>query len=347
MKRFVMLAALVAAGGLQAQSEEDVQPGERPPARSISDAAVNSYTGVPGLSERGGASTPSNDVLIESTPPKDEKVAPPAVSATEIPRIVSQRVEPPRTARAVVDIKPPPAKIDAEPGQNYVFGIATAHLNRIITPFADPMIKTTSMASISTDKGIIYVSTQMREPIAMFVHDSVDPEIAISLTLMPSDIPPVSTTLEIKGYAKAQRYGVPRVPEAAQSFESSDDYVATLSTIMSDLALQRLPEGYGLMPIQGYPALMPECRWPGVDVAPKQMLSGTAFTVFVALARNVGSREIALDEAACAEGHVRAVSTWPRSSIAPGEETEVYVVVSSTEEEAPEAVRPSLLGGAL
>lgn len=345
MKRIFALCFAAYLGVAHAQDGNNPELGDRPPARSISEAAVQSFTGVPGLgAPKTEAQQNDGPMLGAATSASATTVVEQPAVEPKSPRLASPRVEPARPARATVDIKPPPAEIDAVVGQNYVFGIATAHLNRILTPFADPMIKTTSTASISTEKGIIYVSTTQREPIAMFVHDSVDPEIAVSLTLMPSDIPPVSTRLAIKGYAKAQRFGVPRTVEAAQSFETSNDYVAMLSAIMADLALNKLPDGYGLMPVNGYPALMPECRWRGVDVSPRQALSGSAYTVFVALARNTGEREIELDESACAEPQVRAVSLWPRMHLAPGQETEVYVVVSAAEDVAPESVRPSLLG---
>src|SRR5699024_1112142 len=45
------------------------------------------------------------------------------------------------------------------PGVNQIIPIAKSHLNRIITPFADPVIHTTSTAQISTKGSILYVAT--------------------------------------------------------------------------------------------------------------------------------------------------------------------------------------------
>lgn len=350
MKRLMLLGCLAWAGlaYAQAPSPEDDEGsiGDRPIARSLGEQAVGSrFGGVPGLAPETGNVNVSVEHPVEVSPSAPSLSV--DVDARPTPP-VSHSPAAPRQAQTIagVDVKPPPAEIVAKPGHNYVFAIAKDHLNRLVTPFADPMIKTMSTESITTDRGIVYVAaTQSSAPIAMFVYDRQDPETALSLTLVPMVMPPVSTQISIDGYATAERFGTPRAVQAAQATESDSDYVSTLSSIMSDIALGRLPDGYGLMPVAGYPALMPECLWTGVDVVPRQLLSGSSYTVFVALVENKQAREVELPESACNEPQVRAVGLWPNNTLAPGGRAELYVVVSAEPEVAPESQRPSLIGG--
>jgi conjugal transfer pilus assembly protein TraK len=352
MKRLMLLGWLAWSGLAYAQDQangNEDSAGERPIARSLGEQAVGSrFEGVPGLAPNTGDVDVSVEQPVEPSPSAKSEPPRGTDGTASTPAQFSKPITAsrPSSTLAGVDVKPPPAEIVAKPGHNYVFAIAKDHLNRLVTPFADPMIKTMSSESITTDKGIVYVAaTQSSAPIAMFVYDRQDPETALSLTLVPMAMPPVATRISIEGYAAAERFGTPRAVEAAQATESNSDYVSTLSSIMSEIALGRLPDGYGLMPVNGYPALMPECLWSGVNVTPRQVLSGSSYTVFVALVESEQPREVELPESACDEPQVRAVSLWPDNTLGPGEKAELYVVVSAEQEVAPESQRPSLIGG--
>lgn len=256
-------------------------------------------------------------------------------------RIVQARPASERTG-----VSPPPPVIRSENGQAVVFNIAVAHLNRIVTPFEKPAVKTTSTASIATDKGILYVSTSLDEPVAMFVHDADDPSQALSLTMVPAEIPPVSTTVELVGYSPKKSVLTDRSPEDARSYELAHPYPQMVTALMRDLALGKIPDGYGFEELNGPHPAMPVCGFgPGVWVEERQMAIGSSLIVFVAKVTNRAGMAVELHEEACAQEQVRAVASWPKRSLLPGESTELFVAIDAGYAEDDGLRRPSVIGG--
>lgn len=239
---------------------------------------------------------------------------------------------------------PPPAQMTVKPGVNSKFGVALAHVNRIVTPFASVKVVTTSQASITTEGPIVYVSTNIAEPIGLFLHDPQDPTVALSLTLIPSDIPPVSTSISLDGVNRRGPVLVARNEELAQEFESGAPYVAAITTLLRELAHGKVPEGYGLEAFRDeHRGLMPRCEISGISLSPGQLVSGAELLAIVVRATNVTASTVEVNEDGCSD-EARAVAAWPRRFLAPGESTELYVVVGRPGEEDTGAQRPSLVG---
>lgn len=333
------------------------QTGLTPPTESVEQVVEEQEIGatvVPGLAENLGATAAPGPsprvapVTEERKPAQAERDAglrpgaiPPAQARAETPE--STRAN--NAARR--GIKAPPLKIKAENGQAIVFSIAVAHLNRIVTPFAKPSVKTTSTAAIATDRGILYVSTTLDEPVSMFVHDADDPTQALSLTMVPAEIPPVSTTVELAGYEPKAAVVTEVSRESAASFESAHPYPQMITTLMRDLALGVIPEGFGFEEIAGPHPQMPACSFgAGVWTEERQLATGDSLLVFVAKVSNRSSIPVELHEEACAQEGVRAVAAWPARIIGPGEATELYVAVDAREAVESGLRRPSLIGGA-
>lgn len=240
--------------------------------------------------------------------------------------------------------KAPPPQLSVRPGVNAKFGVALAHVNRILTPFASVKVVTTSQASITTEGPIVYVSTNLPEPIGLFLHDTQDPTVAVSLTLIPSEIPPVSTALELEGQAKRGPVLVSRNEELATQFESGVPYVAAITTLLRELAHGRVPDGYGLEPFRDeHRGLVPRCDMAGISLTPGQLVSGAELLAIVMRATNVSQATVEVNEDGCSD-EARATAAWPRRFLRPGESTEVYVVVGRPGEESTAAQRPSLVG---
>jgi len=68
--------------------------------------------------------------------------------------------------------------------------VAIDHLNRIVTPFAAPQVRTVSQATTQVDGNAIYVATATEEPVGLFITEAGDSATALSLTLAPRHIPP-------------------------------------------------------------------------------------------------------------------------------------------------------------
>jgi conjugal transfer pilus assembly protein TraK len=237
----------------------------------------------------------------------------------------------------------PAAEIEVEVGVNRTFAVAKAHINRIVTPFTEAKVVTTSAAGIKAEGGIIYVSTNTDESIGLFIHEASDPENAISLTLVPDEIDQVSTKVSVRGMrATERRATVAPTRDVAQTFETASPYVETLTALMADLAHGRMPEGYGLEQADVTRSDLPNCRIPGARTVPAQVITGSE--LFVVVYRLTAGAAMTVDESKCSEA-ARAVAAWPKRSLRAGEETEVYAVFTVPSAEEVESIRPSVIGG--
>lgn len=246
-------------------------------------------------------------------------------------------------------VKAPPSHLTVKPGQHAQFGVAVNHLNRIITPFRKPVMKTTSAATTAIEQGIVYVSTQSMDDIALMIYDEQDPVNAISITLVPQEISPVSVQVDVAGYSGGSAMPGAQWREGstteAEGWEQSQPYVAMVKAMFRELAFGRVPQGYGFEEVRGgrHP-LMPACTMPGMQVVPMQVLNGHSITTIVARATNLTGGMAEFQEQRCASKSTLAVAAWPRTTLRPGESTEVYIAVRRPEEPSGDA-RPSVLGG--
>jgi conjugal transfer pilus assembly protein TraK len=62
-----------------------------------------------------------------------------------------------------------PRTVSVPPGTTALIEIAIDHLNRIVTPFRNPVVHTVSQASTSVDGRVVYVATATEEPVALYV----------------------------------------------------------------------------------------------------------------------------------------------------------------------------------
>jgi hypothetical protein len=92
-----------------------------------------------------------------------------------------------------------PKTIRVSPGTTAIVEVAIDHLNRIVTPFASPQVRTVSRATTQVDGNAIYVATASEEPVSLFITEAGDTATAISLTLAPRHIPPREVRLVLTG----------------------------------------------------------------------------------------------------------------------------------------------------
>jgi conjugal transfer pilus assembly protein TraK len=238
-----------------------------------------------------------------------------------------------------------PKTIRVSPGTTAIVEVAIDHLNRIVTPFASPQVRTVSSATTQVDGNAVYVATASEEPVSLFITDSGDTATAISLTLAPRHIPPREVRLVLTG--GFVRTSTPPVPKPRTPIAASDQpYVEHIATAFRALARNQVPAGYGLRPAGRGERVA--CRQPGLSVRTAQVLDGGRLRILAARARNQGKLPIDLEERTCSAGSgtlVAAVAVWPRTRLAPGQETELYVAVRSREPDPERHDRPSLLGG--
>ena len=231
-----------------------------------------------------------------------------------------------------------PLHIQARPGVNQVLVVALGHVNRIVTPFERPQVRTSSSASVTVVKNILYVSPTDAAPVTLFVTPKGDEAMALSLTLAPRKIPPVEITLEV-----ANGYGQRRTNAKAEKWETAQPYVETLTALFRALAHEEIPDGFEIDRSAGNP-IAKLCRQPGVQYSTGQVIKGRNLTVLVGVATSTLSQPIELNERACSTDGVRAAAGWPGIALFPGRPIELYVVVEQQQFTSARRQRPSLLG---
>ncbi|MEY2161458.1 TraK domain-containing protein [Rhodanobacter sp. FW106-PBR-LB-2-11] len=250
--------------------------------------------------------------------------------------------------RARDNIKAPPPVVHVRAGINVLFGVAQDHLNRIITPFKKPVIETTSTATTSVKGNVVYVAPDSDAPIGFFIHDAGDQENAISVTMVPAAIPPISVTLDLVGYVPSKDQEVVEVQGntgVAKGWETDQPFTDTVKSLFKTIADGRVPDGFTFSQINGATPLMPRCAMGSLRIEPKQVMTGFNIDAVVALVTNLSPIEQDINETGCKGASVLAVAAWPRTKLGPGQSTELYIAVQAPPADPTDAPRPSLVSG--
>jgi len=249
-------------------------------------------------------------------------------------------------------------KIVIRPGVNEIIPIARMHANRIVTPFRNPEVISTSLDGGSAADGkcgeicvkgnVVYVSTEKTEAVSMFITEQGSEEQAISITMLPRNIPPREVFLELPAgltpSSSAANDAVRGNNYEAESFERSLPYVETLRTMLREVALGHIPSGYSLGSTAGARNI-PSCKQTDLRFNFKdgQRLTGHNLDIYVGVVRNVGKFPVEFEEASCGSHQTAAVATWPLHVLQPGQSTEVYVVMKEERKVVPDSERPFLI----
>ena len=251
-----------------------------------------------------------------------------------------------------------PLEVVLTPGVNEIVNASIGHINRIVTPFPSPEVRTTSSAEISVHDNVLYVAPQSEQPVTMYITQSGDEALALSITLNPRRIPPVEARLKVAGNEEGFLVAAEGDPQ-----EALEDvpYVTSLRIVMRALALGEVPSGYSLRHTQLFEDVC--APPPGLDAytdgqiafdfSLAQRIEGASL---IAAIGRVTYRQppenggylppIELNELWCADRETAAVAFWPAPLLYPGESAEVFVVRRrAAADHGPRAARPSLLRG--
>lgn len=233
-----------------------------------------------------------------------------------------------------------PGEITIHPGRTEMVQVARNHLNRFVTPFANPEVQSSAQATSTKVEGsVVYVATASLEPVGLFIVDGDNPANAFSMTLMPREIPPVSMTLNLESYAAAPAKST---TSGAAGAGGESMHVEELRETFRALASGEIPSGYGMRQVTGFNPNMPECVMPGLRAQPAQEITGANVVVIVSKLTNASGAPQVVDESRCASDRVLAVAAWPRVELLPGQSTELYIAVRRAAPK-PANARPSVL----
>lgn len=242
-------------------------------------------------------------------------------------------------------------------GRNTMIPISRGQINRIVTPFEFPVIQTVSAAEITTVDNVLYVTAHDGQPVTMFVTPEDDESLALSLTLLPQNIPPIQANLifgqSVPGAAGAEGVagsgaigGMSGAGYSGQAkrWERSQPFMDTLRDIMRELAFGNLPRGYSFANLLSGDRI-PACHQPGVeyDFSNAQYILGHDFRIYISVAKNVSGSPLELDHGACTHPQRVATSVWPHEVLEPGQKSEVFLVTRIPQTKAQSSTRPSLI----
>ena len=244
-----------------------------------------------------------------------------------------------------------PRTVSVSPGTTVLIEIAIGHLNRIVTPFEAPVVHTVSAASTQVEGSVVYVATDNADPVALYIADGQGGADALSLTLAPRHVPPREIRLAVPNYRKG-RTGTTATPTSANALPAlanagslgdgatgAAPYVAGIVELLRGMAQGRIPPGFSVKPGSG--PFKPRCTAP-LKIKTTQLTAGAVSSVVTAALVNPSKDAIAVDQTTCTlDGQPLAASAaWPRKVLAPGEDTEVFLVVAQGERMADPTGRP-------
>ena len=230
--------------------------------------------------------------------------------------------------------------MDVTPGFNQIVPISVGHLNRIVTPFDTPNIRSVSDVSTEVVKNVVYVATGDKKYTTLFITDESE-ETAISLTLAPKAIPPREIHLRVKT-PQTQAAFAASGTKKAKRWEEANNYVEIIKKINSMIASGKTPPGYTLRdPAEGDHEIL--CYQSGLELELGQVLDGHNMFIQIYSLTNTSNAVVEVNETACYQPGVVAVSTWPRTILNTGEQTELIVTHSRELAEAAKISRPALV----
>lgn len=218
-------------------------------------------------------------------------------------------------------------------GVTEIIKIPKNFLTRMITPFAKPEAKSVNDVEVEVVGSTIYLTPTSDQPIGLFVYDTEDPTSAMTLQLIPQDIPQRDISLRLVGsrptLAPGGRGGEGRGAASGPGADRGNQpYTSDIVALMVEVARGKVPSGYTLANPIGNEA---DCNIPGVKSTLGQLVDGQRRKVAVLVLENLTSRPIEVNEQACYRSGVVGVSIWPNPVIDPGQKTEAYILMNHQE----------------
>jgi conjugal transfer pilus assembly protein TraK len=142
----------------------------------------------------------------------------------------------------------------------------------------------------------------------------------------------------------ARANGAELASSRTDTFARQDSpYVTEIKAIMQSMGKQQIPQGFTLEAVTDEIRSISVCHGTGLSFVAGQLLSGHDSRIVVMIAQNKGLSTQVFEEAYCANEDVMAVAAWPKVRLAPGDKTEVYILMRLPQGKNGEEIRPMLL----
>lgn len=251
-------------------------------------------------------------------------------------------------------------EITLQPGKSELLPVATGLQNRVATPFKVADVRTSDKdLAITVEDGFIYVTPLNQNPIGLIISEEGMPETAVNLTLMPLDVPPVMVDLEVKFSKSMQReydqfiakqeaemertqfmQSALAEPQVTNDPRINTEHADRATSLLAKVADGQIPQGFDMLP-----EVPPTERYP-CDIrrmamyheVGQRLVSGREVIDVVVINNDInGFREIR--EEFCLRDDVIAVGVFDRATLAPGEDTELYILRDKLHQEKQNRVR--------
>lgn len=218
-----------------------------------------------------------------------------------------------------------PLELVVKPGVNTLITVSKGRLNRLVTPFQKPVIRTVSDIEVLQENNIIYTVTNSQKPVSMFITDQEGGQ-ALSLTLIPKAIPPREVRMGIDYGSGGTVAGMPYSSKAAKTTERSKPYVDSVTKILSTVALGDVPEGYTLRhPVEAdFEKFF--CETPHISSNLGQVLDGGDWQLGIMAIKNETNSVIEFVESDCLGYNRLAIAAYPSAVIKPRGNAELYIL---------------------
>lgn len=200
----------------------------------------------------------------------------------------------------------------------HVVPVSAANMNRISTPFRNPIVLVNGGAKYKVVGQDVYVVMESDQPIGVYIRE--DDNLAnnspvASLTLVPKAVPPQNISVVLENSMK-ERLTNPNSKIAS-------DYTDVIRQTLGTIAQRKLPDGYSRSNVNGKTI----ARVGAVTLQPKVLYSGVEHNVYVYLARNVTGEYVELSEPSFWHNGVRAVAfNDGKIRLAPNDTTEIMIL---------------------
>ncbi len=248
-----------------------------------------------------------------------------------------------------VDLLLPPV-VAIRPGRAEILPVATAHLNRIETPFSDPAARAATgqdaTLDLQFDQNFIYIS--ITHPVTLFIHERGYPDPAIAVSLVPHRIAPRQVRLTLppqqmeairKNAADAARNPVaslapgisdelkPNSRGVRRAFPAPDP-AEKLAGLIQVFAQGRVPEGFSRISVHGRDATAFCRQISGVRYDFHQGAAVASRDYLILRGMASATHPVRLDERDCARNpQTLAVAFSPRTEIGPRQPTDFFVLL--------------------
>jgi conjugal transfer pilus assembly protein TraK len=288
------------------------QPEAKPKAQAVTTPDVPDYSTIIVRSKR-----------AVTAPSAVTNVADQKAKQTALPAELPKDFNLPTDGESRVDIT-------VKPGVTQIVKISKDYLNRIITPFQNPILPTTSDFDYNVSDNIIYLTPKGNSPISAFITDKNNQKTSINVLLVPDNILPREIIFHVEGMDNnSENLSTDALEEMLKlNGNKTDSYLDQITNMMTEIAKGNVPTGYN--PAEVKRSKSPQCRFTQMESAPLQSYESINRRIIVYKVTNRADKNQPITESACYRKGVVAVSAYPYVNLEPNQSTELYVLTDKS-----------------